>query len=207
MKRSLEMVIGILGVLKAGGAYLPIDPDLPAERLQFLLQDTHVRLLLTQDRLRSAVGDFAGYILCLDNDRSDFFMNQENPHHYALGHHAAYVIYTSGSTGTPKGVINVHDGLSNRIHWMQEAFRLTAADRVLQKTPYTFDVSVWEFLWPLCSGACLVVARPGGHRDSTYLVQLIKSQQITSLHFVPSMLGAFLLEPGMEHCTASVGYL
>ena len=203
MKRSLEMVIGILGVLKAGGAYLPIDPDLPAERLQFLLQDTHVRLLLTQDRLRSAVGDFAGYILCLDNDRSKLLVeNQENPHHYALGHHAAYVIYTSGSTGTPKGVINVHDGLSNRIHWMQEAFRLTAADRVLQKTPYTFDVSVWEFLWPLCSGACLVVARPGGHRDSTYLVQLIKSQQITSLHFVPSMLGAFLLEPGMEHCTS-----
>ena len=203
MERSLEMVIGILGVLKAGGAYLPIDPDLPAERLQFLLQDTHVRLLLTQDRLRSAMADFAGDILCLDSDRSKLLVeNQENPQHYALGHHEAYVIYTSGSTGTPKGVVNVHDGLSNRIQWMQEAYCLTAADRVLQKTPYTFDVSVWEFLWPLSSGACIVVARPGGHRESAYLVQLIKSQQITTLHFVPSMLGAFLQEPGIEQCTS-----
>ena len=92
------------------------------------------------------------------------------PQHHVRGHHAAYVIYTSGSTGTPKGVVNVHDGLRNRIQWMQESYQLTSADRVLQKTPFTFDVSVWEFLWPLISGACLVVARPGGHRDSSYLV-------------------------------------
>jgi amino acid adenylation domain-containing protein len=203
MERSMEMVIGILGVLKAGGAYLPIDPDLPEERIQFLLQDARVRLLLTQNRLRTGLSDFAGGILCLDSDRSKLTAeSQENPQPQAMGRHAAYVIYTSGSTGTPKGVVNIHDGLGNRIRWMQEAYRLTAADRVLQKTPYSFDVSVWEFLWPLSSGACLVLAQPGGQRDSAYLVQLIKSQQITTLHFVPSMLGAFLQEPGIEQCTS-----
>jgi amino acid adenylation domain-containing protein len=203
MERSVEMVIAILGVLKAGGAYLPIDPDLPAERLQFLLQDTHVRLLLAQDKLRAKVADYEGEILCLDSDRSKLSVEEQgNPQPNVMGHHAAYVIYTSGSTGTPKGVVNIHDGLRNRIQWMQESYRLTAADRVVQKTPYTFDVSVWEFLWPLSSGACLVVARPGGHRDSVYLVQLIRSQQITTLHFVPSMLGAFLQEPGIEQCSS-----
>ena len=203
MNRSLELVIAILGVLKAGGAYMPIDPELPAQRLQFLLEDAQVRLLLTQDKLRSALADFAGHIVCLDSDWHKLAdQSHEDPQHHVRGHHAAYVIYTSGSTGTPKGVVNVHDGLRNRIQWMQESYQLTSADRVLQKTPFTFDVSVWEFLWPLISGACLVVARPGGHRDSSYLVQLIQSQQITTLHFVPSMLEVFLQEPGAERCTS-----
>jgi non-ribosomal peptide synthetase component F len=106
MERSLEMVIGILGVLKAGGAYLPIDPDLPAERIHLLLQESRVRLLLTQDKLRSAIVDFTGNILCLDGDRSRLSdQDRENPQSRAFGHHAAYVIYTSGSTGTPKGVV------------------------------------------------------------------------------------------------------
>jgi acyl-coenzyme A synthetase/AMP-(fatty) acid ligase/acyl carrier protein len=111
------------------------------------------------------------------------------------------MIFTSGSTGTPKGVLTDHGGLRNRLQWMQETYPLTATDRVLQKTPFTFDVSVWEFLWPLINGARLVMARPGGHRDSTYLVQLIKSQQITRLHFVPSMLAVFLQDAEVESCT------
>jgi amino acid adenylation domain-containing protein len=124
----------------------------------------------------------------------------ENPLPQTSAGNAAYMIYTSGSTGTPKGVVNVHRGLLNRLQWMQETYRLTAADRVLQKTPFTFDVSVWEFFWPLISGARLIVARPGGQRDSAYLVQVIKSQQITTLHFVASMLQVFLQAPGIEEC-------
>jgi microcystin synthetase protein McyA len=113
---------------------------------------------------------------------------------------AAYVIYTSGSSGNPKGAINTHRGICNRLQWMQDEFKLTAADAVLQKTPVSFDVSVWEFFWPLLSGARLVVAEPGGHRDPEYLVKLIKQERITTLHFVPSMLQVFLEEAGVEEC-------
>jgi amino acid adenylation domain-containing protein len=114
----------------------------------------------------------------------------------------AYVIFTSGSTGRPKGVANTHGGIRNRLLWMQRAYNLTAADRVLQKTPYSFDVSVWELFWPLLAGARLVFARPGGHQDSAYLARLIREAEITTLHFVPSMLQLFLEEPGVESCTS-----
>ncbi len=112
----------------------------------------------------------------------------------------AYVIYTSGSTGRPKGVRNTHRGICNRLLWMQEAYGLTAEDRVLQKTPYSFDVSVWEFFWPLLTGARLVLAQPGGHKDPRYLVRLIIRQQITTLHFVPSMLAIFLEDAEVGEC-------
>ena len=101
------------------------------------------------------------------------------------------MIYTSGSTGRPKGVMNSHGALRNRLLWMQEAYGLVLGDRVLQKTPFSFDVSVWEFFWPLMFGACLVVARPGGHLDPSYLVETIVGEEVTTIHFVPSMLRAF----------------
>jgi non-ribosomal peptide synthase protein (TIGR01720 family) len=110
------------------------------------------------------------------------------------------VIYTSGSTGSPKGAINTHRGICNRLLWMQDTYRLSPTDRVLQKTPYGFDVSVWEFFWPLLAGSCLVLARPGGHRDADHLVELIVREQITTLHFVPSMLRVFLRTEGLERC-------
>ncbi|MBA3924058.1 MAG: amino acid adenylation domain-containing protein, partial [Nostocaceae cyanobacterium] len=113
----------------------------------------------------------------------------------------AYVVYTSGSTGKPKGAMNTHRGIANRLFWMQDAYQLTASDRVLQKTPFSFDVSVWEFFWTLLNGACLVVAKPGGHQDSAYLVRLIAEQKITTLHFVPSMLQVFLNEQKLEQCS------
>jgi len=113
-----------------------------------------------------------------------------------------YMIYTSGSTGTPKGVLNIHRAVNNRLHWMQQAYQLTQDDRVLQKTPFSFDVSVWEFFWPLLNGARLVVARPGGQQDPDYLASLIEKEQITTLHFVPSMLQAFLDQPNIERCTS-----
>ena len=112
----------------------------------------------------------------------------------------AYVIFTSGSTGRPKGAMNKHRGICNRLLWMQEEYGLSGEDRVLQKTPFSFDVSVWEFFWPLLTGARLVIARPEGHRDSTYLVKLIRESRITTLHFVPSMLRVFLEEEGLEAC-------
>jgi amino acid adenylation domain-containing protein len=202
MERSIEMVAGILGVLKAGGAYLPIDPDSPAERRHFLLNDAQADLVLTQDELRLSFAGRTDEIVCLDSEGDKLSdQSHENLQHQVRGHHAAYVIYTSGSTGTPKGVVNVHSGLLNRLQWMQDAYRLTDVDRVLQKTPFTFDVSVWELLWPLISGARLVVARPGGHRDGAYLVQLIQSQRITTVHFVPSMLEVFLRESEVDRCT------
>ncbi|MDI2146293.1 AMP-binding protein, partial [Pseudomonas sp. ITA] len=114
----------------------------------------------------------------------------------------AYVIYTSGSTGKPKGAGNRHSALVNRLCWMQQAYQLTAEDSVLQKTPFSFDVSVWEFFWPLMTGSSLVVAAPGAHRDPAQLIQVITEQRITTLHFVPSMLQAFLQDPAVAECTS-----
>jgi amino acid adenylation domain-containing protein len=125
-----------------------------------------------------------------------------NPESATRPDNIAYAIYTSGSTGKPKGVLNVHSGIVNRLLWMQDAYQLTSADRVLQKTPYTFDVSVWEFFWPLITGATLVVAEPSGHRDPQYLIELIQRERITTLHFVPSMLQIFLEAKGVENCAS-----
>jgi amino acid adenylation domain-containing protein len=142
-------------------------------------------------------------LICLDRDRQMLAREKtENPLSAVTGENLAYVIYTSGSTGQPKGAMNTHKGICNRLLWMQEAYRLTEADRVLQKTPFSFDVSVWEFFWPLLAGARLVIARPDGHRDSAYLVNMINEQKITTLHFVPSMLQMFLDDPGMEGCSS-----
>src|SRR5262249_7783245 len=117
---------------------------------------------------------------------------------------AAYVLYTSGSTGQPKGAINTHRGICNRLAWMQHALPLTGDDVVLHKTPIGFDVAVWELVWPLVVGARLLVARPGGHRDPDYLAALIARAGVTTLHFVPSMLDAFLEAPGLEARCAGV---
>jgi amino acid adenylation domain-containing protein len=194
MERSPEMVVAILGVFKAGGAYLPLDPSYPRERLAFMLEDSRAPVLLTHSAAAGSLPDCAAEVLSLDELIED--ESAENPRPLTAALNAAYVIYTSGSTGTPKGVTNTHRGLCNRIRWMQHAFRLTPADTVLQKTPYTFDVSVWEFCWPLVTGASLVLARPGGHREPDYLSHLIQRSGVTVLHFVPSMLQAFLDEPG-----------
>src|SRR5439155_15851563 len=112
--------------------------------------------------------------------------------------HLAYVMFTSGSTGNPKGAANTHHGLRNRLSWMQSAYQLTREDAVLQKTPFSFDVSVWEFFWPLLTGARLVFAQPEGHKDPRYLADLIAREKISTVHFVPSMLEVFLEVPGLE---------
>jgi amino acid adenylation domain-containing protein len=203
MKRSLEMVIAIVAILKAGGAYLPLDPTYPKERLAFMMADAQVSVLLTQSYLVEKLpSPQHTQVICVDRNTPNLtaHQNQNNPVSEVNTSNLAYVIYTSGSTGTPKGVLNTHLGLSNRLLWMQDEYNLTASDSVLQKTPFSFDVSVWEFLWSLFTGASLVLASPEGHRDSTYLVDLITSEQITTLHFVPSMLQVFLEEPQLEKC-------
>ncbi|MDQ3917141.1 MAG: amino acid adenylation domain-containing protein, partial [Acidobacteriota bacterium] len=208
MERSAEMVVSLLGVLKAGGAYVPLDPSYPAERLRFMLEDARVSVLLTQERLVGLTeggGVAGGPVVAVDTERAltegGAAANVESG---VTPDNLAYVIYTSGSTGRPKGAMNTHRAICNRLVWMQEEYRLTGRDSVLQKTPFSFDVSVWEFFWPLMTGARLVVAKPGGHQDSVYLIEVIKQNEITTLHFVPSMLQVFLEEPTARGCDSLV---
>ncbi|MFJ5927354.1 amino acid adenylation domain-containing protein [Kitasatospora sp. NPDC092948] len=201
MERSVELVVALLAVLKAGGAYVALDPGLPAQRLAGMLEDAPVPVLLTQRHVRGRLPDTGSATVLLVEDHATDGADTD-PNVELSGEHAAYVIFTSGSTGRPKGVVNVHAGIRNRLLWMQDAYRLDGTDRVLQKTPFSFDVSVWEFFWPLMAGATLVVARPDGHRDPAYLVRTVREESVTTAHFVPSMLQAFLQEPGVEECTA-----
>ena len=190
VERGLDMVVGLFAILKAGGGYVPLDPAYPLERIAYMLQDSAPVVVLAQDATRQLLGD----VPVLDLDHVTWQQQSaSNPQVPGLtARHQAYVIYTSGSTGQPKGVINEHAGVVNRLLWMQDAYGLKAHDAVLQKTPFSFDVSVWEFFWPLFTGARLVMARPGGHKEPEYLCQVIEAEQITTLHFVPSMLDVFL---------------
>jgi len=192
MERSIEMVVALLGVLKAGAAYVPLDPSYPPARLAFMLNDAGVPVLLTQQSLLRDLPEHAAQVICLDAGDELESESGENLSDGAAASNLAYVIYTSGSTGKPKGAMNTHRGIVNRLLWMQDAYGLSASDSVLQKTPFSFDVSVWEFFWPLMIGARLVMARPGGHQDAAYLTEVIEEERITTLHFVPSMLQAFL---------------
>ncbi|WP_344045439.1 amino acid adenylation domain-containing protein [Streptomyces thermoalcalitolerans] len=194
MERSAEMVIALLAIVKAGYAYVPIDPEYPAARIEFMIQDADVPLILTQEHHRHTLDGTTARLLVLPDESLDREDDTDPVRDLEPGS-PVYMIYTSGSTGRPKGVINRHDALANRLHWMQSAFPLTGGaggDRVLQKTPYSFDVSVWEFFWPLMTGAAIVVARPGGHRDPDCLKEVIRSRAVTTVHFVPSMLNVFL---------------
>ncbi len=202
IERSLEMVIGLLGILKAGGAYVPLDPNYPQQRLAWMLEDSCVSVLLTQTSLQNTLPEHQANILCLDNWERFAQQSTKNLDLILSPESLAYVIYTSGSTGKPKGAINHHRGLQNRLLWMQSEYRLTSNDKVLQKTPFSFDVSVWEFFWPLITGAQLVVAKPLGHQDPNYLLDLIEEMRISVLHFVPSMLSAFIEVITINHCSS-----
>jgi amino acid adenylation domain-containing protein len=202
-ERSLEMVVGLLGTLKAGGAYVPLDPGYPLERLTWMLEDARPAVLLAQEHLLPKLPAHEARVVCLDSDWARVAEQPvERPPALATEGNLAYVIFTSGSTGRPKGAMNEHHPVCNRLLWMQQEYQLGAGDTVLQKTPFSFDVSVWEFFWPLMVGARLVLARPGGHQEPAYLVDLIAREGITTLHFVPSMLQAFLEEPRLERCAS-----
>ena len=201
--RSIEMVVGLLGILKAGGAYVPIDPEYPTERIAFMIADSGVQLLLIQEQVSALLPTTTTRLICLDSEWPSIATYEPTPpEDHTTAANLAYMIYTSGSTGQPKGALNSHRGICNRLRWMQDQYRLTATDIVLQKTPFSFDVSVWEFFWPLLAGARLVIARPGGHQDPGYLAQLINEDGVTVLHFVPSMLRTFLMGAAAATCTS-----
>ncbi|WP_240686850.1 non-ribosomal peptide synthetase [Amycolatopsis suaedae] len=178
--RSAGLLVALLGVLKSGAAYLPLDLDYPPERIAFMLADSGARLAVSPTDLPGVEN------LRVDGDGAEADVRPAAPDN------AAYLIYTSGSTGRPKGVVVTHRAIGNRLAWMQHEYGLTGEDRVLQKTPSSFDVSVWEFFWPLLHGAAVVFARPDGHRDPAYLAELVRRERVTTLHFVPAMLAGFL---------------
>ncbi|MEI5640036.1 MULTISPECIES: non-ribosomal peptide synthetase [unclassified Pseudoalteromonas] len=202
-ERSVEMVIGILAILKAGGAYVPIDPSYPSSRLAYMAEDAALNVVLAQGSSIAAASCLDVPVIALDNHTLFAQYDPSTKAKSELGlstDNLAYVIYTSGSTGKPKGVMIEHQALFNRIHWMHNKYGMSNDDRVLQKTPYSFDVSVWEFMWTLAYGAQLVVAKPEGHKEPDYLCQLIEQHQVTKLHFVPSMLGLILETKQFSDC-------
>jgi amino acid adenylation domain-containing protein len=203
MDRSFLMVAALLGIMKAGGAYLPLDPDYPLERLAFMLEDASVRVILAQQSLIEYLPETPARLVRVDTDWDQIARQSEaNPQSVSTADNLIYYIYTSGSTGRPKGAMLAHRGVCNCLLWMQREHELVESDRVLFKAPLNFDASVWELFWPLMTGASVVLARPGEHRDSAYLVQLIAQQKITTAHFVPSMFQIFLEEKGVEACHA-----
>jgi amino acid adenylation domain-containing protein len=193
VERSLEMMVGIWGVMKAGGAYLPVDPHTPVERVKYMLRDSYTKLLLGRGPCPDRAAGICPYI---DLEAHGIYGadpdNSENPIYLNQPENLAYVIYTSGSTGKPKGVMIEHFSLVNRLHWMQSKYPLHAGDSILQKTPFSFDVSVWEICWWAIAGASVCLLAPGGEKDPAVIAAAIETNAITVIHFVPSMLNLFL---------------
>jgi amino acid adenylation domain-containing protein len=208
VERSLEMVIGVLAILKAGGAYVPLEPEYPKERLAFMVEDSGVAVLLTKAHLVATLPPCSARLIRLDADWPAIAeVSAAEVESAVTPENVAYMIYTSGSTGRPKGAMNTHRGIVNRLLWLQDVFPLTPSDRLLQKTPFSFDVSVGELLGPLIAGARLVVARPGGQRDPAYLAQMIAQEKITVMHFVPSLLQMLVQQEGLKDLGSSLKYV
>ena len=202
VERGLDLVVGLLGILKAGGAYVPLDPDYPLERLNYMLQDSAPVALLVHGATRQLLGEPGVPLLDLDRRTWDQqpASNLQVP---GLGAaNLAYMIYTSGSTGLPKGVMIEHRSACNMVHWGSVISPPTGHGALLQKAPFSFDSSVWEIFWPLCSGMRLVLARPDGNRDSAYVVQTIRQHQVTVVKFVPALLQQFIEQDDVEQCTS-----
>ena len=204
MERSIETVVAILATLKAGGGYLMLDPEHPQQRITALLEDAQPSLVLTQQYLCENLSGMAPRQLLVDVNQP--FESQPTSNLPLLSgaslNDLAYVIYTSGSTGKPKGVMVEHGSLRNHLNWIQDTYPLQNADAVLQKTAFSFDVSVWELWWPLTTHARLVLAIPGGQRDPDYLLSAIAQYQISHIHFVPSMLSVVLEHEQWTKCTS-----
>ncbi|MFD8497761.1 amino acid adenylation domain-containing protein [Amycolatopsis sp. NPDC059657] len=203
-QRSTQLVVALLGILVANGAYLPLDVEHPVRRLAAIVEEAKPRVLLADADQAAKLSAAAPEVRVLPLNGSGSARGDivAGPDLASSEMDLAYVIYTSGSTGRPKGVAVPHRGIVNRLLWMQDRYGLGDDDVVLQKTPYTFDVSVWEFFWPLMYGATLVMAKPDGHKDPEYLSEIIRAQSVTTVHFVPSMLAAFVDEPTLPQCTS-----
>ena len=193
--RSFEMVISILGILKSGNAYVPVDTKYPQKRIEYILEDTAAQYVISGDAHISLFDSCT--VINIDTFPYDVYAT-EAPAYKVTPQHTAYCIYTSGTTGNPKGVLNAHSGLLNRLLWMKDELAITSSSVILQKTPYVFDVSVWELTMPLLAGCSLIMARPEGHSDPEYLQEVIAQNKVTIVHFVPSMLTVFLESLAVE---------
>ncbi|MEU8827325.1 amino acid adenylation domain-containing protein [Streptomyces sp. NPDC048636] len=215
LPRSAELVVALLAVLKSGAAYVPLDPDHPAERLAYLLEDTAPALVVTDTTTALPPAGGVPRLLLDAPEGPPSAADQTSatdgtsaaddtaPPAAPAPEDPAYIIHTSGSTGRPKGVVVPHRAVVNALEWMRELYGLTSEDRMLQKTPAGFDASVCEFFLPLISGATVVLARPGGHKDPAYLARTVREESITTLQFVPSMLRALLADPDAAASCAS----
>lgn len=202
--RCVELSIALMGILKSGGCYVPISPETPKERIEYILSDTQAQFIITQKELTNIINSTTRKVVTLDSTNQQKELAKypnSNPKAINEGKDVFNIIYTSGSTGEPKGVMVPHRGIINRLQWMQHEYQLDSSDIILQKTPFNFDVSVWELFWPLINGAQIFYAKPEGHKDPDYLRDIIKQKNISILHFVPSMLGAFLQCENIENCT------
>lgn len=200
LERSSERVAILCGIILAGAAYIPVEVNTPKNRLLDIIEDANARVIIVDSMLK---------VDCPKIDNVQMLTKEEilyfdkKPLHAVCysGDDIAYIIYTSGSTGKPKGVLIQHKGIINRLEWMQDKYQLDKKDRVMQKTSYSFDVSVWEFFWPLLFGASIVVPKEDGHKDPEYLLEQIETHRVTTIHFVPSMLTAFLNAVNIKKCS------
>ncbi|SJN59342.1 Linear gramicidin synthase subunit D [Vibrio ruber DSM 16370] len=198
LPRSVKLSLAFNSIIECGAAYLPLDVSYPDDRLAYMIGDAQPKLIITTNEYQARFGEL-GELLMLDQlpEPTPF---SDVPHQQApRPEHGAYIIYTSGSTGNPKGVLVSHQAIVNRLQWMQSEYQLSHHDVVLQKTPCSFDVSVWEFFWPLIQGATLVMAPPESHKDPEWLMAVIEDYQVTTMHFVPSMLAAFMASVAAHH--------
>ena len=205
VERSVEMVVALLGTLKAGGTYLPLDPAYPPDRLSFMLADAGVRFIISHQSveamLPALLPDSTINVLSLYAEWASVAAQPATaPGVQVSPENLAYILYTSGSTGQPKGVMISQGAISNHMQWMAEQLPLGAGDAVLQKTPFSFDASVWEFWAPLLAGARLVLARPGGHQEAAYLLEVMEREGVTRLQGVPTLLRMLVSEGGLERC-------
>ena len=214
MPRCTELSITLLAILKVGACYLPLDIELSEERVNFIFNDANPQLLINSHYSINFHSHSEAYIAaCSSNSMLSWHSDAKTLETQLIGQSTAplmaikepklfNIVYTSGSTGTPKGVMVTRAGIHNRLNWMQSCYPLETHDKILQKTPYSFDVSVWELFWPLISGASLHFAKPDGHKDPFYIQQCIRDQNISHVHFVPSMLGEFLKQDGLNHLSS-----
>ena len=209
ISRSVEFIVTQQAILACGGVYVPVDPEYPEDRIDYILKSSEPKLVLTQSQYQDKLAQSTLSVAVDTEEVQTLWAQYDNnmPQVAQLSRpllpsDAAYMIYTSGSTGNPKGVLVGHKAIVNRLLWMQNEYPITTQDAVLQKTPAGFDVSVWEFFWPMVVGAKLVLARPEGHKDPLYLAQLIHQENITTLHFVPSMLQVFVQQADAQNCAS-----
>ena len=205
MERSIEMYISILAILKAGGAYLPITTEHPLERIQYMLSNSNTRIILSKKNL---IEKFNFQDNSIDvEDPVSYHPNKENLNIPCFPSNLAYIIYTSGSTGMPKGVMVEHASVANRIHWMQKAYPIGSLDVIIQKTPITFDVSVWELFWWFFNGSKLFLMKAGAEKNVEAIVEAIEQYNISTIHFVPSMFNIFLDYISIRNCLGRVASL